>query len=136
MALGDGSLPVGVAANGVGNLYVADTNNNRLQMFTIYGIYQGQWGTPGSAAGQFLGPHEITIDGSGILYVADRLNNRIQMFNSLGGYLAQWGSQGNAQNACGGRAGEALQREIKRERKRRQDQLTEEQHQQGEAPRA
>ena len=31
---GQFSAPIGVATDGSGNLYVADTNNNRIQKFT------------------------------------------------------------------------------------------------------
>jgi tripartite motif-containing protein 71 len=46
----DGQLksPVGVAADGSGNLYVADTGNNRIQKFSKTGLFLAKWGTKGS----------------------------------------------------------------------------------------
>ena len=66
------------------NLYVSDTNNNRVLRFPpntssgIGGSIIAGDGTAGSSNGQFNGPFGIFIDTAGTLYVADRLNNRIQ----------------------------------------------------------
>src|SRR3989441_10449275 len=55
---GNGQLdqPQGVVADGSGNVYVADTNNHRIQKFTSGGTYLTQWGTYGSGNGQFFFP--------------------------------------------------------------------------------
>src|SRR5262245_65043870 len=52
---GDGqfSRPTGVATDAVGNVYVADYGNNRIQKFTSTGTYLLQSGTLGNANGQF-----------------------------------------------------------------------------------
>src|SRR6266581_1225698 len=39
-----------------GNVYVADTNNNRIQMFDDYGKFITTWGYFGVANGQFNNP--------------------------------------------------------------------------------
>jgi sugar lactone lactonase YvrE/phosphodiesterase/alkaline phosphatase D-like protein len=61
-------------ANGV--LWVSDTNNDRVQGFSLTGEYLTQFGTPGSGAGQFIAPEGIALDG-GLMYIADTSNNRI-----------------------------------------------------------
>lgn len=89
--------PTGSAVDDSGNVYVADTNNNRVQKFNSSGIYLSQFGTASSNCvdlfgtvvgpllnpednGKFCGPDHITIDSTGNIYVADSGNNRIQKF--------------------------------------------------------
>ena len=42
--------------------------------------YCTQWGSYGSAPGQFYGPWGVAVDASGNVYVADNNNHRIQKF--------------------------------------------------------
>ncbi len=84
----------GVAVDSSGNVYVADTNNNRIQKFTSSGAYMTQWGSSGSGDGQFSNPNGVAVDSSGNVYVADTYNNRIQKFTSTGTLITKWGSSG------------------------------------------
>jgi sugar lactone lactonase YvrE len=84
--------PTGVALDGNGGLYVADTLNNRVLRFprgsftadAVYG--QGAAGTDftdsnaGAGATGLDGPTGVALDGNGGLYLADTLNNRILHF--------------------------------------------------------
>ena len=90
---GNGSFnsPHGIAVNSSGFVYVADSNNNRTQVFTPSGTYVTKWGSSGTGNGQFNNPHAIAVDDNGLVYVADRYNNRIQVFTSTGVYLSQMG---------------------------------------------
>ena len=74
-----------------GNVYVADSQNNRIQKFSSDGTYLSQWGSPGSGNGQFNFPIGVATDMSGNVYVADTRNSRIEKFKSDGTYLSQWG---------------------------------------------
>ena len=81
-------------------LYVADTENNRIQVFEIItgktcpsgtdeiidGVcFVEEFGTSGSTDGKFNAPSGLAIDeDNGLLYVADSDNNRIQMLSSTG----------------------------------------------------
>ena len=72
--------PNGVTTDASGNVYVADSDNNRIQKFDSSGTFLAKWGTYGSADGEFDSPFGITTDSSGNVYVADTGNNRIQKF--------------------------------------------------------
>ena len=85
--------PAGVAVDASGNVYVADTGNNRIQKFNANGGYLSQWGTAGSGSGQFSGPFGLTVAG-GSVYVVDTGNARVQVFTTAGAYVTQWGSLG------------------------------------------
>jgi DNA-binding beta-propeller fold protein YncE len=69
--------PSGVAVDGNGNVYVADTNNYRIVKYSSSGVYITQWGSLGSGDTQFKDPYDVGVDGSGNVYVADTSNNRI-----------------------------------------------------------
>ncbi|MEN6343417.1 MAG: dockerin type I domain-containing protein [Methanospirillum sp.] len=84
----------GVAVDGGGNVYVADTNNSRIQKFTSSGAFITKWGSLGTANGQFDSPYGVAVDSNGYVYVADTGNNRTQKFTSSGTFVTAWGSYG------------------------------------------
>ena len=61
-ATGQFHYPEGIGVDSrQGNVYVADTNNNRIQMFDDYGKFITTWGSLGTANGQFNHPEGITV---------------------------------------------------------------------------
>ncbi len=76
-------------------VYVADTGNNRVQVFDPDGEFRGQWGSAGQGQGQFDSPRGIAVDNTGRVYVADTGNDRIQVFDSDGNFVRAWGTSGN-----------------------------------------
>ena len=84
---GDGQFenPYGVAVDGGGNVFVADTYNFRIQEFKKTGAFLRKWGCLGSGDGQFDYPYGPALDGSGNVYVADSFNSRIQKFACMQG---------------------------------------------------
>jgi DNA-binding beta-propeller fold protein YncE len=91
---GEFNNPSGIAVDALGNVYVADDGNNRIQKFDSTGTYITQWGSSGNGNGEFNDPRSLAVDDSGNVYVVDTDNNRIQKFDSDGTYLTQWGTVG------------------------------------------
>jgi F5/8 type C domain/6-bladed beta-propeller/FG-GAP repeat/NHL repeat len=77
---GQFELPVNVAVDSLGRVYVVDNSNNNIQVFNGNGGFIKAWGKTGSGDGQFKALHDIAIDPAGYVYVADAGNSRIQKF--------------------------------------------------------
>jgi streptogramin lyase len=75
-------------------VYVTDVGNNRVERFTSNGLFVSQWGSIGSAPGQFNNPGRVAVDPSGNVYVADFGNDRIEKFDGNGKLITTWGSLG------------------------------------------
>jgi DNA-binding beta-propeller fold protein YncE len=64
-------------------VYVADTANNRIQVFSSNGTFISKWGGYGRTEEMMRFPKGVTVDSSsGNVYVADTANNRISGFGS------------------------------------------------------
>jgi DNA-binding beta-propeller fold protein YncE len=91
---GDFSKPAAVAVDGEGNLYVADTYNNRVEIFDADGQFVSTFGKAGDGPGYFSRPKGIAIDGDGHIWVADGQQDRVQVFNKEGQLLISFGGHG------------------------------------------
>ncbi len=85
------AVAVESASGSEGDVWVADTGNNRIEKFTASGTFVGAYGSSGKESGQFSKPVGIAIsENSKYVYVADSGNNRIQVFEAkTGKYLSQ-----------------------------------------------
>lgn len=92
---GQMAAPQGVAVAADGTVYVADTNNDRVQVFSVDGSFLASWGSSGAGNGEFSQPQGIALDDDGTVYVTDGGNNRVQKFSNNGTFIAAWGTGGN-----------------------------------------
>jgi|HubBroStandDraft_6_1064221.scaffolds.fasta_scaffold00093_49 sugar lactone lactonase YvrE len=74
---------------------VADTGNDRIEVFSATGSPVLTFGTYGTANGQFDTPREVAVDGSSNIYVVDTANSRLQAFDSSGNWLWTAGTSGS-----------------------------------------
>lgn len=100
--------PFDAAVDGEGNIWVTDTENNRVQKFNAKGEYLSQFGKEGVGNGEFKGPKGIEIDSAGNIWVVDSGNNRVQKFNSKGEYVSQFGEKGSGEGQFESPSGIAL----------------------------
>ena len=109
--------PRGVAIGPEGNVYVADSDNHRIQVFDANGAFLRSWGSNCNLAtgtgcadpdgdgplalgdGQFQEPWGITVSNTGRVYVTDTWNHRIQVFDSAGAFQDKWGTYGQSDTA-------------------------------------
>ncbi|MDI6751285.1 MAG: CARDB domain-containing protein [bacterium] len=89
------SSPYGLAVS-EGEVYVADTGNNRIQKFDKGGRLILEFGKFGEANGKFNSPYDVAVDKNGDIYVADTWNNRIQRFSRNGSFILSWGRLGDS----------------------------------------
>jgi hypothetical protein len=68
-------------------IIVADSSNNRIQIFDKNGYFLTTFGSLGSTNGKFNFPSSITTDNSDRIIVADSSNNRIQIFDKNGEFV-------------------------------------------------
>jgi DNA-binding beta-propeller fold protein YncE len=86
--------PRDVALDAGGRVYVADTGNKRVQVFSPEGEFVAQWGGGGVIPGRFEEPTGLAIGQEGDIYVADTWNRRVQKFSSAYEPLAEWPIEG------------------------------------------
>jgi DNA-binding beta-propeller fold protein YncE len=77
-----------------GNVFVADTNNFRVQVFDKDGTYLRKFGQLGDNPGDFSRPKGIAVDSEGHVYVADAAFNNFQIFDDMGQLLLAIGTLG------------------------------------------
>jgi sugar lactone lactonase YvrE len=98
------NAPAGVAVDGSGSIYVADTNNNLVRKVSVSGYVTtlAGSGVSGSSDGvgtaaSFARPAAVAADSAGSVYVADTFGNRIRKISPSGAVtlLAGSGRSGN-----------------------------------------
>jgi hypothetical protein len=102
--------PQGLAVDGAGNLYMADTNNDTIRKVVLstgaVSTVAGQAGTSGSTDGaggaaRFFYPSGVAVDRAGNLYVADTENSTIREVTPAGIVITVAGQAGASGSADG-----------------------------------
>ena len=109
--------PTWLAVDGSGNLYVAESGNNRIRRIdaegvitTIAGTGEGGFGGDGGPATEAqLGAAGMVLDGSGNLYVSDFGNNRIRRIDAEGVITT---IAGTGEGGFGGDGGPATEAQL------------------------
>jgi DNA-binding beta-propeller fold protein YncE len=78
-------------------IYVADSDNNRIQVLSLDGVPVFQFGSEGKESGHFMKPEGVAVNNDGVIYVADTQNNRIQIFSNDGIFLTAFGKYGTSE---------------------------------------
>lgn len=103
------------AVDAAGRVYVPDTGNDRIQIFsTNTGTFITTWGSSGSGQSQFSCPWGVAISPvNGDFYLVDRCNNRIQIFDSNRVYKTQLGTgmSGSSNTEFAGPSGVAVDKQ-------------------------
>src|SRR5207237_188688 len=82
-----------IALDNSGNLYIADTNNNRIRKVTVAGIIStvagtGAWGFRGdggaATSAQLAAPRGVAVDQAGNIFIADSGNDVIRVVTTDG----------------------------------------------------
>jgi YD repeat-containing protein len=93
--VGKFSKPGGDAIDPKGNVWVADSANNRVEKFNASGGSPVAYGTLGSGNLQFKAPAALAIDPEANVYVADKGNSRIEELNEKGEFVRAFASAGS-----------------------------------------
>jgi len=111
-AAGGLNFPAGLALDGAGKVYIADSNNHRVSVFTAAGVFVRGFGAdvdPGGGTGSevctsscqsgvasglpggLFSPADVAVSSAGNLMVADTANNRISELTTTGSFVKAFG---------------------------------------------
>jgi DNA-binding beta-propeller fold protein YncE len=85
----------GLGTDAQDRVYVADSCNHRIQIFSREGKFLRTHGSPGRGPGQFSYPYDVRIDDAGRQYVCEFGNSRIQIFDANDQPLETLGQTGS-----------------------------------------
>ena len=61
----------GIGFDSRNHVYVVDTSNLRVQIFSPDGKFLGKWGSMGTNPDQFIMPQDIAVDSEDNIYIVD-----------------------------------------------------------------
>jgi sugar lactone lactonase YvrE len=96
------SEPSDLAVDASGNVWVADTENSRLEEFGPEGKFIRTVGSSGTGQGQFEGIYGVAISPNGNVWTSNCDDGHIEEFSSEGKFIKEFGSRGsgNGQFYC------------------------------------
>ena len=72
----------GICVDSEDKIYVADSCNHRIQIFSADGKFLREFGKAGSGLGELSYPYDIKVDKAGNIFVCEFGNSRIQVFDA------------------------------------------------------
>ncbi|MCJ7578065.1 MAG: NHL repeat-containing protein [candidate division Zixibacteria bacterium] len=89
---GGGSLldPLGISVDRKGNVYVADSQNDRVAIYDLFGNFLKSLGET-----TLRKPGGVTVGEDGLIYVANTEKNSIAIFNPEGNLVLEYGTWGS-----------------------------------------
>ena len=84
------SAPRGLAADDMGNIYVADTRNGLIRRYGADGRLLVTFGTQGAGIGELKEPNGVAIDPDRRIYVTDAANAKLVRFAPDGVFEKEW----------------------------------------------
>ena len=87
--------PEGIAVHPSGKVFVADSQNYRIQVLNSNLSYSHMFGSRGNRQGQFSTPWGVACDSNGDVYVTDQYNHRVQKFSADGQFILSFGCRGS-----------------------------------------
>ncbi|HEX3800126.1 MAG TPA: 6-bladed beta-propeller [Verrucomicrobiae bacterium] len=91
---GEFDRPEGIAVDAADNIYVADSCNHRIQIFSPNGKFLRTYGKPGNGVGEMSYPYDVRVDKAGLQFVCEFENSRVQVFDTNGQSLEILGGPG------------------------------------------
>ncbi|XP_061619948.1 tripartite motif-containing protein 2 [Phyllopteryx taeniolatus] len=82
----------GVSAAASGNILIADSNNQCVQVFSSQGEFKSRFGVRGRSPGQLQRPTGVAVHASGDIIIADYDNKWVSIFSTDGKFKAKLGS--------------------------------------------
>jgi DNA-binding beta-propeller fold protein YncE len=92
---GEFNFPTNLAVDRLGQLYVADTLNFRVQVFDATGAHVKSIGSQGDGPGRLNRAKGVGVDSEGHVYIADTSFNNFQIFDAEGNILLFVGGSGS-----------------------------------------
>jgi ABC-type Fe3+ transport system permease subunit/sugar lactone lactonase YvrE len=93
---GEFSRAEGLGIDAQDHIYVADSCNHRIQVFSGEGQFLRQYGRAGSGPGEFSYPYDVRLDATGLQFVCEFGNSRIQILDAHDRPLEILGGPGGA----------------------------------------
>ena len=93
---GDGLFrsPYGIACGSTGKVYVTDSQDHHVLVFTEEGEHLSTLGRHGQGKGELERPFGVAVDAGGTVYVGEWGNRRVSVFNSEGHFVMSFGRRG------------------------------------------
>jgi ABC-type Fe3+ transport system permease subunit len=81
---GEMNRPEGLGIDSQDRIYVADSCNHRIQVFSDEGWFLRSYGQAGSGVGELSYPYDVQVDRAGYQFVVEFGNSRVQIFDPEG----------------------------------------------------